>query len=147
MSAEQVLLHLSCQAFTCSPRPRPLLVVHLKVVLTRHPAKLISFSLNHSFEHIPRCHLLFRALPRNVENINGMDAGADVRAELDAFSRFLPLPYRVAIILVAGKPYRGYLLAEITDAGRRLGLGSQSAIFRYYRYCMVPGHISSSELY
>lgn len=32
-----------------------------------------------------------------------MDVGADVEAELDAFSRILPLPYRVAIILVTGK--------------------------------------------
>lgn len=76
-----------------------------------------------------------------------MDAGADVRAELDAFSRFLPLPYRVAIILVAGKLYRGCLLGSITESGRRLGLGSQPAIFRCYRYCMVPRHISSSGLH
>jgi hypothetical protein len=39
-----------------------------------------------------------------------MDGDPAVEPELDSFSRILPLPYRVAIILVAGELTGGYIL-------------------------------------
>jgi hypothetical protein len=55
-----------------------------------------------------------------------MDGDPGVEPELDAFSLILPLPYRVAIILVAGKPScaDSVRIEEIAEPDRRLGLGS-----------------------
>lgn len=39
-----------------------------------------------------------------------MDGDPAVEPELDSFSRILPLPYRVAIILVAGELKEGHIL-------------------------------------
>jgi hypothetical protein len=60
-----------------------------------------------------------------------MDGDAGLESELDRFSRVLPLPYRVAIILVAGTTHERCGFDWITKFGRRLGLGCQPSLFRF----------------
>ena len=53
-----------------------------------------------------------------------MDGDPGVEPELDGFSLILPLPYRVAIILVAGKRRGCHDKKTVTELKRPLGLGS-----------------------
>ena len=57
-----------------------------------------------------------------------MDGDPAVESEVDGFSRFLPLPYRVAIILVAGTRRPLNITAVRLTVSRNLGLGCQLAL-------------------
>lgn len=58
-----------------------------------------------------------------------MDGDPTVEPELDAFSRVLPLPYRVAIILVCGRiPSGPGLHMVVLTLSRNLGMGAQPAL-------------------
>ena len=58
-----------------------------------------------------------------------MDGDPAVEPEIDAFSLILPLPYRVAIILVTGMVSSRRLLERLADRTPRcVGLGRQSAL-------------------
>jgi len=56
-----------------------------------------------------------------------MDGDPAVEPELDTFSLFLPLPYRVAIVLVLGTSLAEALKFVLTP-GRRLGVGAQPTL-------------------
>jgi hypothetical protein len=56
-----------------------------------------------------------------------MDGDPAVEPELDTFSLFLPLPYRVAIVLVLGTSLAEGLKFILTS-GRRLGVGAQPTL-------------------
>lgn len=58
-----------------------------------------------------------------------MDGDPTVEPELDAFSRVLPLPYRVAIILVCGRiRSRPGLHVVVLTLSRNMGMGTQPAL-------------------
>ena len=59
-----------------------------------------------------------------------MDKDPAVEPELDAFSRILPLPYRIAVILVLGESHTFPKPAMPIDLyiSRRLGMGRQSSL-------------------
>lgn len=65
-----------------------------------------------------------------------MDLDPAVEPELDAFSLFLPLPYRVSLIIVLGMrfcPGRRDL-ADLRD--RCMGMGSELALSARHQDCM-----------
>jgi hypothetical protein len=57
-----------------------------------------------------------------------MDGDPAVEPELDSFSLTLPLPYRVALVVVLGITPLLFLTDEILTVGRRLGVGRKSAL-------------------
>ena len=57
-----------------------------------------------------------------------MDGDPGVESEVDSFSLFLPLPYRVAIILVSGWCASWERRAHLADTIRHMGMGIQSSI-------------------
>lgn len=76
-----------------------------------------------------------------------MDVSRHPPAELDGFSTFFPLPFRIAIILVAGK--RAYLCGResshaIPDVklrrytNRILGMGPQPPLLVFGKDCKHP---------
>ncbi len=67
-----------------------------------------------------------------------MDGDPEVEKALGAFSKILPLPYRVAIILVTGKIRGCRGVEEITESGRHLGLGNQPSLSTSCSNCGLP---------
>lgn len=59
-----------------------------------------------------------------------MDGDPAVEPELDAFSLILPLPYRVAIIFVAGMNIQGNAKSLTDHHYRCMGLGPEFTLFR-----------------
>lgn len=53
-----------------------------------------------------------------------MDGDPGVESEVDPFSLFLPLPYRVAIILVSGRCAGQEGRAHLADTIRHMGMGT-----------------------
>jgi hypothetical protein len=66
-----------------------------------------------------------------------MDGDAGIEVEVDRFNRILPLPYRVAILLVAGKLYDFRAFETNSELGRRLGLGREPSLPRPRPNCRV----------
>lgn len=68
-----------------------------------------------------------------------MDVSRHPPAELDGFSSFLPLPFRVAIILVAGKYTQGIDVAPAVRlrryTNRFLGMGCQPPLLVFGKDC------------
>lgn len=57
-----------------------------------------------------------------------MDGDPSVEPELDSFSLFLPLPYRVALIIVLGTDSCPIARTAMLTGPRRLGMGCQSSL-------------------
>ena len=59
-----------------------------------------------------------------------MDGDPAVEPELDAFSLILPLPYRIAVIIILGNSRLTYpfKLPVLNSRARNMGVGRQSAM-------------------
>ena len=73
-----------------------------------------------------------------------MDGDPFVEPELDTLGLFLPLPFRVAIILVLGTPL-GHIPWFNLTLSRRLGLGRESPLSTPLKHRSCP-YIPSSPL-
>jgi hypothetical protein len=72
-----------------------------------------------------------------------MDGDPGVEPTLDAFSQILPLPYRVAIILVTGNMHAHPDNEGLTKLSRCLGLGSEPSIFTCRSNCTACNPLSN----